>query len=595
MRELCRSLDGLPLAIELAAARTKTLSIEEITRRLDDRFTVLQRSRPAASRNDAERSRRRSGGATSCCSPTTSAGCGPWPRSRAARRCRRSSSCSKRSTSRRPRPSTSSGGSRAARWSSSTTTTRRCPSGTGCSTASAPSRSRPWPTPALTERALAAHAAWFADVAAASTARCAQQRARPSTSRSRGPSAPTSTPRLAWSAAHDPLLALDIVNGFGWAWVVLGDSRGAQRILTALDAAGETRRHRDRAVALLLAAWIEASTGDLELARDHVAAGQRLADAHRRRRPAGARQLLPRLRRVARRRVGARAGADRPQPTRSTSGLDRPWDQAANWLFAARAAISAGDEERSVDARDQVEHWLTIVDDPWLHVRREAMLGELARLQHRFDDAVLHIGRAAEPSRNARLPADRGVPGVESRTGAVPGRRLRDRCGNAGARDREGRSHRRRAPGGARAGAPRACAPRARSSATRRGPRSKPRPRGIATRAAASRPRSASACSPRSTPPTASRCRRTGSPRSSRTRARNDDAHVEVFALDALARIAADAGDAATARELCASGRRPDRRRVALHHRARPGRRAAGAAARLSASQSVAPDPRPPA
>ena len=41
MHELCRSLDGLPLAIELAAARTRTLSVEEITRRLDDRFSVL--------------------------------------------------------------------------------------------------------------------------------------------------------------------------------------------------------------------------------------------------------------------------------------------------------------------------------------------------------------------------------------------------------------------------------------------------------------------------------------------------------------------------------------------------------------------------
>lgn len=39
--ELCRSLDGLPLPIELAAARTKTLSIAEISRRLDDRFNVL--------------------------------------------------------------------------------------------------------------------------------------------------------------------------------------------------------------------------------------------------------------------------------------------------------------------------------------------------------------------------------------------------------------------------------------------------------------------------------------------------------------------------------------------------------------------------
>ncbi len=77
---------------------------------------------------------------------------------------------------------------------------------------------------------------------------------------------------LAWSATHDPLLALEIVNGFGWAWVVLGDSRGAQRIHGALDAAGDAAPARDRPTALLLAAWIEASTGDLELARDHIAA-----------------------------------------------------------------------------------------------------------------------------------------------------------------------------------------------------------------------------------------------------------------------------------------------------------------------------------
>ena len=53
---------------------------------------------------------------------------------------------------------------------------------------------------------------------------------------------------------------------------------------------------------------------------------------------------------------------------------------------------------RARDARDQVEHWLRTVDDPWLHVRRDAMLGELARIEHRFDDAVLHLGRAAEMS-----------------------------------------------------------------------------------------------------------------------------------------------------------------------------------------------------
>jgi tetratricopeptide (TPR) repeat protein len=53
---------------------------------------------------------------------------------------------------------------------------------------------------------------------------------------------------------------------------------------------------------------------------------------------------------------------------------------------------------RAAAARDHVEHWLASVDDPWLHVRRDAMLGELARIEHRFDDAVLHIGRAAETS-----------------------------------------------------------------------------------------------------------------------------------------------------------------------------------------------------
>jgi non-specific serine/threonine protein kinase len=39
--ELCRRLDGLPLALELAAARVAVLSPSQIVRRLDDRFTLL--------------------------------------------------------------------------------------------------------------------------------------------------------------------------------------------------------------------------------------------------------------------------------------------------------------------------------------------------------------------------------------------------------------------------------------------------------------------------------------------------------------------------------------------------------------------------
>ncbi len=39
--EICRMLDGIPLAIELAAARVRVLSVQQILRRLDDRFQLL--------------------------------------------------------------------------------------------------------------------------------------------------------------------------------------------------------------------------------------------------------------------------------------------------------------------------------------------------------------------------------------------------------------------------------------------------------------------------------------------------------------------------------------------------------------------------
>ena len=46
--ELCRKLDGIPLAIELAAVWLRTLSPEQILDRLEDRFRLLTRGRPAA-------------------------------------------------------------------------------------------------------------------------------------------------------------------------------------------------------------------------------------------------------------------------------------------------------------------------------------------------------------------------------------------------------------------------------------------------------------------------------------------------------------------------------------------------------------------
>ncbi|MGH3173523.1 MAG: ATP-binding protein, partial [Streptosporangiaceae bacterium] len=41
MARICRALDGMPLAIELAAARVRTMTIEQLANRLDDRFRLL--------------------------------------------------------------------------------------------------------------------------------------------------------------------------------------------------------------------------------------------------------------------------------------------------------------------------------------------------------------------------------------------------------------------------------------------------------------------------------------------------------------------------------------------------------------------------
>jgi predicted ATPase/class 3 adenylate cyclase len=54
--EICRRLDGIPLAIELAAARVRALSVENIAARLNDRFRLLTRgSRTALPRQQTLR------------------------------------------------------------------------------------------------------------------------------------------------------------------------------------------------------------------------------------------------------------------------------------------------------------------------------------------------------------------------------------------------------------------------------------------------------------------------------------------------------------------------------------------------------------
>ena len=392
VRELCRSLDGLPLAIELAAARTRTLSVEEIARRLDDRFTVL--SDPASRKPERRRALRATigwsydllfpddqrglwalatfpGGAPLAAVESV-LGALDVPAAAAIDVVGRLASRSLVIVDEPPR--------------------YRLLDSIRAFALEALAEA------GLTERGFDAHAAWYADAGRRRRRRACAARSRPSTSRSRAPSAPTSTPRWPGARRTTRCARSSIANGFGWAWIVLGDSpRRTAPARRARRPQATRAPARERATALLLAAWIEASSGHLEPARLHIAAATELAvgDPDLR----GPLRLLPRLRRVAQRRVGAGAGAHRPsaaavrraRPPLGPGGeraLRRPRRDLGRRPRPRRARHAT---RSSAGSRSSTTRGSTSA--------ATRMLGELARVERRFDDAVTHLGRAAETSR----------------------------------------------------------------------------------------------------------------------------------------------------------------------------------------------------
>jgi predicted ATPase/DNA-binding SARP family transcriptional activator len=556
--DLCRALDGLPLAIELAAARTKTLSIEEITRRLDDRFHVL--SDPTSRRPERRRSLKSTirwsydllfpDDQRGLWALATFSGGASLPAVEFVLQALDVPAAAAIDVV----------GRLASRSLVIVDDVPASPSAVTIGAAQHSTRYRLLDSirafaldaladAGLSASALGAHATWFADAAGSSTAgvRSSHQAEHLAFARAERANIDAA---LAWSASHDAWQSLNIVNGFGWAWVVLGDSRGAQRILAALEVAGDAGAPRERAGALLLAAWLEASTGHLELARSHIAAASELADT------ISDVELQARsayhLAYVVSHHGEFQQALELTDRSRALlDGLDRPWDQAANGLFAARAAIFAGDPERGVDALERVGDWLRTVKDPWLHVRHEAALGELARVQHRFDDAVLHIGRAAQRSR------DLGFRQTEAFQVSSLGR-AQCQAGDydTGSATLELAIEKAEATGDVRLAALarvhwgrvlRATGDLARARAALEAAAAWHRGAGGGEQAALGECLLAAMDAADQVPGAQERLMAIVDD------ARHEDAaHVEVFALDALARLAAAAGDIATARELCA-------------------------------------------
>ena len=272
--DVCRALDGLPLAIELAAARTRSLALTDIARRLDDRFAVL--SDPTG-----RRPRRQAALAAAigwsydllfpddqrCLWALACFGDGaPLDAAQAvAAALDVPAAASLDSFDRLVDRSL-------ARADLDTGTA----SATASSTASAAS-----PPPASTKR----DAATMPGAPTPTRSPTSPQRVGEVIG-GRGQPWAVATTRieranidlaLAWTGHHQPALGVGIVRGCGPAWVVLGDgAAGAARIRAALVAAPDAAPG-DAVPAWLLACWLEASAGDVDLAASDLGHAEDLA------------------------------------------------------------------------------------------------------------------------------------------------------------------------------------------------------------------------------------------------------------------------------------------------------------------------------
>ena len=180
-------------------------------------------------------------------------------------------------------------------------------------------------------------------------------------------------------------VAADIAVGFGWAWVLLDDAGAAARL----------RPFADRADARLLLSFVEAMSGDLRAARaalDGVLDG----DPDRVRWFGGF--VLSQEGRFA------EAAADLERCHTAFGARGEDWWAGGSLLLAAFARLGLGDVAAAADHCAAAVRILEPLGDAWGLQHAEAALGRIAQATGRFADAARHHARAAAATERLGFP-----------------------------------------------------------------------------------------------------------------------------------------------------------------------------------------------
>jgi predicted ATPase/DNA-binding SARP family transcriptional activator len=197
---------------------------------------------------------------------------------------------------------------------------------------------------------------------------------------------------LGRARATDPLTGLRVAVDLGWAWVLLDDGAAPGRLRAARLAADHPPRDLEVG-ALLLESWFEAMSGDLKPARTLLDRATALAE--------GDTSLA-----VLARWYG---GFVLPQEGRAAEALTElatcreayaatgaAWEEGGTELLAAFASLALGDTAGGRSACEEAIRILRPIGDAWALLHAEGALGRIAHAEQRFTDAARHHGSAAD-------------------------------------------------------------------------------------------------------------------------------------------------------------------------------------------------------